>query len=183
MKERLWRFGPTKNRVCCYICFQKKFTDFPRKTLSESVHESSDCVSETLSESVHESSDCVSETLSESVHETATECLQDVKQRKSWPEFISECRDVPYSDYVAYMNKKKGDIIDVMFNETNYLRGIKLLASPRLREISKTLTKKQNQGLYEMARFLGYNDVIKDCTKLISLSKSDFAFLLINSKE
>lgn len=142
VKERLWRFGPAKSRVCCETCFQEKFTDLPRGR------------------------------------------NPDDNSPKSWKEFLDEYRDVPYLDYEIYMNRKSRGIEYVIFNEANYRRGRMLLASPKLKEISRTLTKKQNHGLYEMAFFLRSTALRKDNIDPFEVPCSTgLAFLLTEGRE
>lgn len=63
--------------------------------------------------------------------------------------------DLGYSEYTAYVNKNYSEEIEYhTLDEKNYLRGCRLLSSPKFRKIAEPLTKKQRKRLYVLSKFL-----------------------------
>lgn len=82
-----------------------------------------------------------------------------IEEKVYMRDYLIDLHEVPYAKYQKYVSKKHSDELEsVLLNEANYVRGRKLLCSPKLEEISKTLKKTQNKRLHTLSQF--YRQII-----------------------
>src|SRR5690606_9715247 len=98
-------------------------------------------------------------------------------------DILPELGEAPYSDYVDYV--KENYTLEAeyhMLDYKNYVRGRKLLSSPKLRTISKNLTKKQNKRLYVLSKFF-CQLLIDKCDGKNCPSFGEYMYLLVSKNE